>query len=378
MTESKINIVVDGAIFHRQSHGGISRIYQEVLPRIVDLESSIHVDLLMYGHPRQGLPNHPRIEIHRLPIETWIRPRRVLTPIFNLVKTAHQHAMIDRRARRIWHSTYYTRPLSFNGPKVLLVPDMLHEIFPELFTTREEREFRAIKRRCILEADAVLCISQTTREDVLRFNPELDPERVSIVPLAHSKSFRPLPERPAKEVASRQKPFILTFGSINAYKGFDTAVRAYRKWGRRHDIELAVVGGGFTEDEIRKLRSPEENGTVQLLKPVDDEELRALYTSAEAFLFPSLYEGFGIPLLESMACGCPVVASRIPATIEVAGEVPTYFEPGDHSSLIDALEVVIGSGRHNPAIEQGMAHARRFSWDETARIILGTYMRLLG
>ena len=377
MTESKFNVVVDGAIFHLQSHGGISRIYQEVLPRIVDLEPSIHIDLLMYGHPRQALPNHPRIEIHRLPIETWIRPRWVLAPIFNLLKAAHQRSMIDRRVRRIWHSTYHTRPLSFNGPRVVLVADMLHEIFPELFTTREEREFRAIKRRCIREADAVLCISQTTREDVLRFNPELDPERASVVPLAHSDLFRHSAEGPANEAAPRQKPFILTFGSINAYKGFDTAVRAYRKWGRRHEIDLVVVGGGFVDDEIEGLRSPDDHGTVRLLRPVDDEDLRALYLSAEAFLFPSLYEGFGIPLLESMACGCPVVASRIPATVEVAGEVPTYFEPGDHSSLIDALESVIDSGRNNPAIEQGLAHARKFSWDETAQIILGTYTRLL-
>ena len=91
----------------------------------------------------------------------------------------------------------------------------------------------------------------------------------------------------------------------------------------------------------------------------------------------ALYEGFGIPLLESMACGSPIVASRIPATVEVAGEVPTYFEPGDYSSLIDALNRVVDSGRNNPAIGQGLAHARTYSWGETARLVLGAYTRLL-
>ena len=377
MAKSKINVVMDGAIFHLQPHGGISRIYQEVLPRIVDLEPSIHIDLLMYGHPLQALPNHPRIEIHRFPIERWIRPRRILAPIANLLKAAHLRSTIDRRVRRIWHSTYYTRPRSFDGPRVVLVADMLHEIFPDLFTTWEEREFRAIKRRCIREADAVLCISETTREDVLRFNPELDPECVSVVPLAHSNLFRPSSGRPANEATAPRKPFILTFGSINTYKGFDTAIRAYREWGRRHETDLVVVGGDFAEDEIERLRSPDGGGTVRLLGPVDDEDLRSLYLSTDAFLYPSLYEGFGIPLLESMACGSPVVASRIPATVEVAGEVPTYFEPGDHSSLIDALNRVVDSGRNNPAIGQGLAHARTYSWGETARLVLGAYTRLL-
>jgi glycosyltransferase involved in cell wall biosynthesis len=110
---------------------------------------------------------------------------------------------------------------------------------------------------------------------------------------------------------------------------------------------------------------------------VTDPILRDLYHRASAFIYPSRYEGFGIPLLEAMACGCPVAASRIPATIEVADDIPIFFKPGDLQSTLDAMTRCIVLGRDNPAISRGMNRARRFTWERTAKQILDIYRRLI-
>jgi len=117
---------------------------------------------------------------------------------------------------------------------------------------------------------------------------------------------------------------------------------------------------------------------VHLLTDVDDEELCRLYDQADAFVYPSLYEGFGIPLLEAMACGCPVVASRIPSTIEVAGMCPVYFESAEVESLLAAFDMALSEGRDSERVRSGFERVKSYSWDKTAKQTLEVYYVLSG
>lgn len=362
---------VDGSIFHLQGRGGISRIYQEILPRMADLEPSLEIHLLLVDDALQELPRHPRITLHRLPIERILPSNRLLQPVISGIEAMYTRLLFRRTQRVIWHPTYYGRAFGWRGPRVALVADMIHEALPDLFTSREEIRFRGQKRRCIVDADAVICISEATRDDVLRFVPEVDPERLFVVPLAHSEVFSTPPHETPNKAPGVEKPFVLTFGSNNPYKGFADLAQAYRQWNRRGEFDLGVVGEGpFDESLVQP-------GQVRTFGVVTDPVLRDLYHRASAFVYPSRYEGFGIPLLEAMACGCPVAASRIPATIEVAGDIPIYFEPGDLRSTIDALTRCVALGRDNPAVSRGMNRARQFTWDRTAEQILDIYRSLI-
>lgn len=369
-----MEVVVDGIVYQFQSHGGISRLFSEILPRMCDLDDSLRITLLTDGKLKQALPEHPRI-IHRMipPVRRYLRPGRVWKPIIPPIRRFVRRLRIGHGEGQIWHSTYYTLPQPWDGVRVVTVVDMIYERFPDQF---EDDSFRRKKRHCIRQADAVICISETTRQDFQRLYG-LDSSVIHAIPLACSDVFRQLEQRDAGMRMQIGHPFLLYVGErTRYYKNFHTLIQAYGVWARRKEISLVVVGKPWSTDEEGRLAELGIQDCVHLLTDVDDEELCQLYNRAAAFVYPSLYEGFGIPLLEAMACGCPVVASRIPSTIEVAMECPTYFEPTETDSLLTAFDTALFEGRNSERVQAGIEQARRYSWDETARRTLQVYRAL--
>ena len=137
-----------------------------------------------------------------------------------------------------------------------------------------------------------------------------------------------------------------------------------------------MVGDDWSEEENKNLEDLNLVKNIHLLSIVSDDHLVSLYNQALAFVFPSLYEGFGIPLLEAMACGCPIVASRIPTTLEVAGDVPIYFEPKEIESLLSALDTVYQGDNTDQNILAGIEHAKGYSWDKTAHETHSIYQKI--
>jgi len=129
----------------------------------------------------------------------------------------------------------------------------------------------------------------------------------------------------------------------------------------------------WSTDEQQCLAQLQIQHKVQLLADVDDETLRYLYNQAVALVYPSLYEGFGIPLLEAMACGCPIIASRIPSTIEVAEDCPIYFESTELDDLINAFDIALSEGRNSKRVQTGLRKVKSYSWDRTAAQTLKVY-----
>jgi glycosyltransferase involved in cell wall biosynthesis len=252
---------------------------------------------------------------------------------------------------------------------------MIHERFLDLFSGPGNDQFREEKRRCVQEADAVICISETTLQDVLRFY-KLDSNSTYVVPLACSDFFRQINQRGDHSETLTKQPFLLYVGSRAHYKNFDRLIHAYSVWGDRKKVALVVVGSPWSADEELRLAELGILDCVHLLTDVDDEELCQLYNQAAAFVYPSLYEGFGIPLLEAMACGCPVIASHVPSTIEVAGECPIYFEPMEVDELVNAFDVALSEGRDSERTEVGLERVKQYSWAKTAAQTLEVYRKI--
>jgi glycosyltransferase involved in cell wall biosynthesis len=286
-----------------------------------------------------------------------------------------QLALEELRLRRVnahvVHSPYYRTYRFLSQPLIVTVYDMIYEKFAHEYFPHEDR-FRAQKRSAIMAADVVIAISETTRDDIMDVYGGY-PGKVRVVGLGCGEAFLAAPR--TGNVRTPEFPYVMYVGSRNLYKGFDTLLSAFAAWPRNKEIHLVVVGGQWTEGERAVIALRGIEASINLVEAPGDAHLAALYRGAHALIFPSLYEGFGLPLLEGMACGCPIVASRIPSTLEVAGKLPFYFKAGDWEDLLGALEEALGQkdlSRRKAAME--MVASR--SWADTARKTLMIYHEL--
>lgn len=372
-----MEVVVDGIIYQLQSHGGISRVFSEILPRMCSINDSLHVQILTQGSLKQPLPKHKNITSCSIPyIDHYPYPKQLWIHIINSVNKITHNLKAGRGKNKIWHSTYYTIPQKWSGHSVATVHDMVFERFPQFYNGPKFDLFRQRKRLSVQQADAVICVSDTTRQDVLRFY-DLDKNRVHVVPNACSIVFRHMDSNELPKTHQIKQPFLLYLGNRARYKNFDVLVKAYSLWPHREDVSLILVGGKpISESEQQLIEELEITTQIKVLKDADDETLCCLYNNALAFVYPSIYEGFGIPLLEAMACGCQIIASRIPSTIEVAGEYPIYFEPEDVNDLLRALDVAIFERPNPERIKLGFETAKSYSWDKTAAQTLQIYQKI--
>jgi len=361
-----MRLIIDGVIYAMQSVGGISRFHNEVLPRLCELEPNLHIDLFLSKPYPKALPSHPQIKrIHLL--RRGLRPSRVFMrlspPINRLIQARYT------TSDGIWFSTYHTLPVRPVRAIVATVYDLVYERFPEMYCKPGEEMLRQRQKRHVEVADIVLCISETTARDVIDIYG-VQRDKIRVVTLAPSPLFAPhIPDemivRPPTE-----KPFFLYVGNRKTHKNFKELLETYAQWPQRQQADIVAVGTPWTHEEKQRLVELGVCNQVHLLPYAHDEQLRHLYLQAVAFVFPSLWEGFGLPLLEAMACGCPVIASRIPSSVEVAGDHAVYFDLGMSDSLFAALELALTDGRNPARIQAGLTHASGFSWDLTARQVL--------
>ena len=176
--------------------------------------------------------------------------------------------------------------------------------------------------------------------------------------------------------------FILCVGTIEPRKNLLTLVRAFAELLRNteHQPQLVIAGpkGWLTAEFDLAVAEANFGDRLRLIGYVGDEDLRALYSSCKAFVYPSLYEGFGLPPLEAMACGAPVIASRIAAHVETLGAHAHLFEPTDERALAKVIATLLeNQNERNRVARSGIEHAARFTWEETAKLTLKTYAELL-
>lgn len=366
-----MNLLVDGIIFQNQTQGGISRIYSEILPRMSDIESELSVELLTSGVLKQPVPVHEQIRHARFLSLERLFPGRWFYRFRRKIRAFSQLYKLSGHDGYIWHSTYFTRPLYWHGPIVLTLPDMLYEQFPELFSRPIDQAIREHRRNCIQEADAIICITHSTRNDLLNYY-DIPLEKLHVVHLACNDIFQQLPIGKNR----REKPFLLYVGGRQHYKNFQRLLQAYATWEMRQEINLLVVGAPWTSKEKELLAQLDLNLHVELMSGVSDNKLSLLYNEAAAFVYPSLYEGFGLPLLEAMSCGCPVVASRIPSSVEVAADSAFYFDPENNDDMQSALSAALSCGRGSEKVHRGLKRASLFSWDKCAIQTLAVYRQL--
>jgi len=294
--------------------------------------------------------------------------------------------LLSEIGAQIYHSPYYLMPYLPRMPTALTVYDLIPLVLPAFFSPFQRFVFKNAVRLALKAADAIIAISQTTGDDLLR-HFAFNPDDVSVIPLAPQGDFRPASGEEVERVKRRfslPPAYALYLGVNKPHKNLARLVRAWARLFEREslfDVPLVIAGawdGRYPEprDEARRLGLL-ARGSVRFVGLVDEADLPALYSGALFFVFPSLYEGFGLPVLEAMACGTPVACSDIPALREVAGDAALFFDPLDEENIAEVVRRLWKEkGLREEMKARGMERAGRFSWDKTAEATLQVYIKL--
>jgi glycosyltransferase involved in cell wall biosynthesis len=304
-----------------------------------------------------------------------------------------EHVSIPLKVRRLGadllHSPHYVLPLLARGRAVVTIHDCIHLLFPEYLPNRlAPRYAREMMGSAIRRSDLVLTVSEASRRDILSFYPSTSPDRVEVVPNAIDEAILKEPgEEEMERVRERYQirgRFVLYAGNIKPHKNLERLIAAFGLLKQRpghEDLKLLIIG-----DEVNKYgalrRSVEAAGVrqdVRFFGFVPERTLAALYRLAAAFAFPSLYEGFGLPPLEAMACGTPVLTSRISSLPEVVGDAALLVDPYSVEDIAVGLERLLGDDVLRAAlVERGRARVGQFSWERSVGAIHAHYMKVLG
>jgi glycosyltransferase involved in cell wall biosynthesis len=262
---------------------------------------------------------------------------------------------------------------------VVTIHDLAFLVQPELFPRAWRLMYRAALARAVRSSDAIITVSRHTAEDLIR-RTSVDQRKVHVVPLAASLPPSDADRDSALSRLKVPKPYVLFVGTLEPRKNLVRLVRAYQRMAARGGPHALVLVGpmGWHPQPLLRAISQEGPGDIVLTGAVGPGELDALYRGAAAFVYPSLYEGFGLPVLEAMSRGTPCVVSSSSSLPEVAGEAALPVDPRSVVGLAEAIERVTSdpelAGRLR---EAGLARAARFSWDDTARGTLDVYKSVL-
>lgn len=354
------NILVDG-VFFQLNNSGIARVWRTLL-KIISKFELFNIYFLDRG-------NAPVIDgIHYIPFPKY---QRLYCPADSiLIQNICDFYQID-----VFTSTYYTTPI--NTPMLLMLYDMIPEIFDFDLTVREWME----KEIAISYAQRYLCISHNTKNDLLTFYPEIPEYNVSVAHCGIDRNiFYPRTESEIISFKNKfecQKPFFLFVGSRtqhNGYKNSKIFFDAFLELGCK-DFDILCVGGEKEIDPEILERLP-SNVSCKRVELTDDE-LGVAYSSAHALVYPSLYEGFGMPVIEAMACGCPVITTHHGSLAEAAGDAACLISGTSTEEMKNALIKMSDTNYREILRTKGIEQAENFNWETMAQSLVNNFEILL-
>lgn len=357
---------MDEQIFAVQHYGGISRLFAALAREYVtSSEHGVSLDPM-----RAAVINRYLLDDPVLSAALGVRGARTeFTALARYLTRPPRRSRVD-----VAHSTFYLpHGLADHPgvPKVMTVHDMIPELMPD---TRRRLDFLTLKSRYVGRADHIICVSEATRADLERIYGVPDAP-VTVVHHGVDSRFHPTAER----LPALPDRYILFVGNRSGYKDASTLVRAFREVAADEgDLTLLFVGGGpLSRIEQRQLDEWGLTGRVRQTA-LRDEDMPAAYAHAEVSVFPSRYEGFGLPALEAMACGTPLVLANASSLPEVGGDASLYFAPGDSRELAEVLGRVLGDAHLRESLRvKGLSRASQFTWAKTAEATVDVYRQVL-
>ena len=358
-----MKLIFDNIIYSLQKSGGGSVYWTELISRF----SKMSTDVVFFDQ-KESHDNIFRkaIKLQNVKKETkWFLKIRRYLPFTEKIE-----------GKYIFHSSYYRYASSPNAINVTTI----HDFTTEKFRKGLAREINLLqKKRAIKKSKGVVCVSENTKRDLLHFVPNVDQSKIRVVYNGVSNDFFYIIEdfqiavKDSKFKNLENYKYLLYIGHRTGYKNFNFAVEAASKF--KDFLKLVVVGEPFTDDEKRNVEALLGENYLQLSK-LNNEKLNYLYNKAYALLYPSSYEGFGIPIIEAMKTKCPVIAFNNSSIPEIAGKCGLIYEDENSDSLIDGINRLKDYELREKFTNAGIEQAQKFNWDNTAKQYFEFYKEL--
>lgn len=365
-----MKILYDHTVFQFQRYGGISRYFYELITRLSTKED-VDISLFHGFHINEyALPEHKQ-NFDSYWGYKW-KYKKPAAKYMALMFAIPNKILFDHYMRssdvNIYHPTYYRKDLDkYNKSAIVLtVHDMIHELYPDQFI--DSRFVIKAKKKSINTADQIICVSKNTKKDLINMY-DVPEDKIKVIYHGNSlpESDEYLTCADLEKMYSITKPFLLYIGDRKpSYKNFTMLLETYSTMlSDRFDL-VCFGGGDFNHNELKTIKSIRCSGKVIHLSG-SDHLLASLYKNAFCFIYPSLYEGFGIPLLEAMGLGCPVIASNTSSIPEVVDNAALFFDPKSKDSLINVIKLLESNkSKREKLIDLGFKQEKKFSWDKTA------------
>lgn len=360
-----MDLFLDNIIFNLQQSGGISVYWYEIIKRLL-LNSSFNIKFIEKNGVEKNLfRKNLLINSNKIDVINSVLPlsiQRILP-----VKINYQNKFI-------FHSSYYrisNNPLAIN---VVTLHDFIDKYYPS--GIRKKVHLKQIENS-LIKANGIICISKNTKNDLLKYYPKLENKTIKVIYNGVGDEFFVLDNiiLPEKYSFLSTKKYILFIGRRNdSYKNFKLAVNSLKDL---TEFNLLLVGGGqLTTKETEFLNKLIPNRYF-LITNVSNIDLNIIYNNAFCLLYPSLYEGFGLPILEAMKAGCPVITTNKSSLPEIAGEAALFIEPINEESIIKNIRLLLDLTFRENLIKKGIIQSSKFSWDKTVDLLTELYNIIL-
>ena len=366
--ESKIRVLMDHQTFEKQRFGGISRYFYELASRMKNVETVIPLRFSV----NQYLAGSGLADFHIPPV--WFY--KMMKAHFKRFNLRHVQKVLETTDFDVFHPTYYDPyflPLMGNRNFVLTIHDMTHERFPQYFSPRDKTPEH--KRLLAERATRIIAISENTKRDIVDLL-HVNPEKIDVIYHGHDAPTVPLQDH--KTLGLPEK-YLLYVGERRGYKNFGSTLKAFCQIRQTHpEIHLVLTGKKLSKNERNDMKTLGVSAFVHCFSDVNDHRLAQLYRHAVAFVYPSYYEGFGIPILEAWAQKCPVALAKASCFPEVAEDAAVYFEPENVEEQAEVLlQLIENKELTEKLISRGVERLQLFSWENTARLTEETYYKTL-
>ena len=371
-----MKIFFDHKIFTLQNYGGPSRYFVNLvneLNKINSINAKIYAPIHINHYLSDTNQNNISIE-NKVPAANFLSQFNTFKRRIMEINNTMNQRYINKDKPDIIHTTYYDNEFPKNSNNlVVTVFDLIHEIFKDDYN--KKNNFLP-KQKILKIAKQIICISESTKKDLIKFY-NIDEKKITVTYLSNSLS--PAYNFYDKKIEFSNK-FFLYVGSRWKYKNFNQLLHLLNYNRRIHkEFDLVTFGGGkFDGNEKNLIKKLNLNSEKIIQIDGNENVLKSLYRKAEFFIYPSKYEGFGIPILESFSQQCPVLCSNTSSLPEVAGNAAIFFEPNDLSSISNSVEKIISSDDlRNDLIKKGNERLKMFSWSKCAQETLNVYNKIL-
>ena len=364
-----MNIIFDYQIFSQQSYGGISRYFYEISKH--NSYSNNNVCILSPIYINNYISrNKNEVNVYGIKIPYIKKSLKII----KFINYCLSHGQLKKLSPDILHETYYSKKSISSGREkiVLTVYDMIHELLPSQFPSSDKTS--ELKRIAVERADHIICISENTRKDLIELF-RVPEEKTSVIYLGFDLNDKSnFNFKPSKE------KIILFVGERSGYKNFKNLVIAYSKNREiKSRFKLVAFGGGsFSSNEKKLFREIglSKNNIIQ--EKGNDQKLIEYYKKASLFVYPSFYEGFGIPPLEAMSFGCPVACSNTSSIAEIVSNAGVYFDPYSVESISKTIESILEDDNlRKLLIKKGEKRIKKFSWEKCSLETYNLYKKLI-